>query len=178
MLQTLFQNVHKIESEIVCMKIYNAGPLFTEGEVRQRKYEGQLVRDLLKSKGISTEGFFNPIEAPFNDKANASPTSEDIYTGDTDRIMDADVIFFDISNEDSGTMVELGLALAKCELSNVVKPPKVYVVSSDIRFAGNIDQGHRAQIGHNQYVIGGVLKHGITIHNSFESLLEEFAETL
>ncbi len=160
------------------MKIYNAGPLFTEGEVRQRKYEGKLVRELLESKGLSTDGFFNPIEAPFNDKANASPTSEEIYTGDTNRIMEADVIFFDISNEDSGTMVELGIALAKHELSNITIPPKIYVVSSDIRFGGNIDQGHRSQIGHNQYVIGGILKHGITIHNSFENALEEFKQTL
>ncbi len=163
------------------MKIYNAGPLFTEGEVRQRKYEGQLVRDLLKSKGINTDGFFNPIEAPFNDKANAAPTSEDIYIADTDKIMEAEVIFFDISNEDSGTMVELGLALARSELSKNIKSlkaPKIYIVSSDIRFAGNIDQGYRAQVSHNQYVIGGILKNGITIHNSFENLLKEFSETL
>ncbi len=160
------------------MKIYNAGPLFTEGEVRQRKYEGQLVRELLKLKGINTDGFFNPIDAPFNDKANTAPTSEDIYIGDASRIMDADAIFFDISNEDSGTMVELGLVLAKYELKDLVTVPKVYIVSSDIRFAGGIDQGHRAQVSHNQFVIGGILKHGITIHNSFENLLNEFAQTL
>ncbi len=160
------------------MKIYNAGPLFTEGEVKQRKYEGKLVRELLKSKGLSSADFFNPIEAPFNDKANSTPTSEDIYTGDTDRIMEADVIFFDISNEDSGTMVELGLALAKYELSQFTNPPKVYIVSSDIRFGGNIDQGYRSQISHNQYVIGGILKHGIKIYSSFNELLTDFSQIL
>ncbi len=157
------------------INVYVAGPLFTEGEVKQRLHEGKLIKDELKKQGFELEGFFNPIEAPYNDKANASPTSEEIFTGDYDRIKEADVVFIDLSNEDSGTMVELGHILTLNKLDHDIK---LFAVSSDIRFGGEISQGHRSQIGHNQYVIGGILEGGNKIYPKFEDALKDFAKYL
>ncbi len=157
------------------LNIYIAGPLFTEGEVKQRLHEGKLIKEQLKKQGFELEGLFNPIEAPYNDKANSSPTSEEIFIGDYDRIKEADVVFIDISNEDSGTMVELGHILTLNKLDHDIK---LFAVSSDIRFNGEISQGHRAQIGHNQYVVGGILEGGNKIYPTFDEALKDFTKYL
>ena len=102
------------------MKVYLAGSLFNEAEVAQRLKEGQILRENVK--GID---LFNPIEQPFNENKQTLPTPIDIFDGDTNAVLAADVVLLDMTNEDPGVMVELGIAVANNK--------KIIAVNSDIR---------------------------------------------
>ena len=67
---------------------YIAGALFNEGEI----------------------DWYNPIEAPVNDKSKL-PSAKDIFSLDTDYVLKSDYILADLSREDLGVSMELGIAL-------------------------------------------------------------------
>lgn len=90
------------------MKLYLAGALFNEAEIAQRLKEGKL----LKEKFGERLSVFNPIEQPFNEDKQTLPTPEDIFNGDTRAVKNCDIFLADVTNEDSGVMVELGIAIA------------------------------------------------------------------
>ena len=90
------------------MKLYLAGALFNEAEVAQRLKEGRLLKEHFKNKLT----IYNPIEQPFNENKQSLPTPQDIFTGDTIAVKECDIFLADVTNEDSGVMVELGLAIA------------------------------------------------------------------
>ena len=153
---------------------YILGPLFSEADIAQRKYEGSVLNKEF-GKRVS---WYNPIEAPINDKSTL-PTAQDIFVGDTTEIGKADIIVADIANNDVGGAMELGIAFAMEYGSRVTKelfekqdkmirtrakeyfaasgfkPKMVYAVCSDIRLktAGSYD-GIYIPVGWNQYVIG------------------------
>lgn len=52
------------------MKLYLAGALFNEGEIRQRKFEGVELR-----KHFPELDIFNPIDMPFNTNKASLPTA-------------------------------------------------------------------------------------------------------
>lgn len=89
------------------VKVYLAGALFNEAEVSQRIKEGKLLRE-----NFSTLDIFNPIEQPFNENKQSLPTPQEIYEADAKAVKDCDIAIFDLTNEDAGVMVELGLAIA------------------------------------------------------------------
>ena len=95
-----------MESEEELMKVYVAGSLFNEAEVAQRKKEGQLLRERFPSLDI-----FNPIDQPFNENKASLPTPQEIYEADTKAVEECDVFIADLTNEDAGVMVELGIAI-------------------------------------------------------------------
>ena len=170
--------------------IYLAGSLFSEAEVNQRLVEGQTIRDTLGDKYT----LFNPIEAPINDKSKL-PTKESIFEGDTQQILKSDVIIADLSNNDPGVMMELGIAwglqyaadiLKYTDLSDFdrasfekvgVKHRDIYTVLSDIRIptAGEYD-GVEVPFGFNQYVLGGIYDMDGTIHNKFMEVINQLEE--
>lgn len=160
-------------------EVYIAGPLFTESDMTQRKYEGQNIRRVISTQHgwltneASKERVFNPIESPINFK-DMSPTAAMIFKADYDVIEVAKYFFFDISTLDVGTFVELGQAL---ELR--VKDPsiKIYPVMSDIRVpaAGNYE-GRHVPTGNNQYMVGALDFYGIRIYGCFSDALEAFTE--
>jgi nucleoside 2-deoxyribosyltransferase len=82
---------------------YLAGALFNEAEVNQRKLEGKKLREQ------TTINWYNPIEAPINDKATL-PTASDIFWGDTREVLKSDYVIADLTNNDVGTAYELGIA--------------------------------------------------------------------
>lgn len=146
------------------MKIYLAGALFNEGEVRQRKLEGELLR---KEFGDRIE-IFNPIEQPFNEDKQSLPTPLTIFEGDDKAVRWADVILADVTNEDAGVMCELGIAS--------VLGKKVVAVNSDIR----LQSANRYEIpsyGMNHFVLGLIEKHGVLVY-SFEMAMEEVKKLL
>ena len=100
-------------------KGYVAGPLFNEAEIGQRLKEGKMLKEL-----IPTVTFYNPIEAPVNDKSTL-PTAEDIFQMDTDYILDSDYILADLAHEDPGVTMELGIVygveFARKELLKVLE---------------------------------------------------------
>ena len=139
------------------MKVYLAGSLFNEAEVAQRLKEGQILRENVK--GID---LFNPIEQPFNENKQTLPTPIDIFDGDTNAVLAADVVLLDMTNEDPGVMVELGIAVANNK--------KIIAVNSDIRLksANKYDIPSYAM---NHYVLGAILKYGVLVH--FAEAVEE-----
>ena len=140
------------------MKVYLAGGLFNEAEVAQRLKEGKILRDRIK--GID---LFNPIEQPFNENKEKLPTPLDIFNGDTNAILNADVFLADITNDDPGVMVELGIALSNGK--------KIIAINSDIRLksASNYEIPTYAI---NHYVLGAILKYGVLVY-SFEEAVKE-----
>ena len=140
------------------MKVYLAGGLFNEAEVAQRLKEGKILRDRIK--GID---LFNPIEQPFNENKEKLPTPLDIFNGDTNAILNADVFLADITNDDSGVMVELGIALSNGK--------KIIAINSDIRLK-SASKYEIPTYAINHYVLGAILKYGVLVY-SFEEAVKE-----
>lgn len=140
------------------MKVYLAGGLFNEAEVAQRLKEGEILRDRIK--GID---LFNPIEQPFNENKEKLPTPLDIFNGDTNAILNADVFLADITNDDPGVMVELGIALSNGK--------KIIAINSDIRLK-SASKYEIPTYAINHYVLGAILKYGVLVY-SFEEAVKE-----
>ncbi len=140
------------------MKVYLAGGLFNEAEVAQRLKEGKILRNRIK--GID---LFNPIEQPFNENKEKLPTPLDIFNGDTNAILNADVFLADITNDDPGVMVELGIALSNGK--------KIIAINSDIRLK-SANKYEIPTYAINHYVLGAILKYGVLVY-SFEEAVKE-----
>lgn len=140
------------------MKVYLAGGLFNEAEVAQRLKEGKILRDRIK--GID---LFNPIEQPFNENKEKLPTPLDIFNGDTNAILNADVFLADITNDDPGVMVELGISLSNGK--------KIIAINSDIRLK-SASKYEIPTYAINHYVLGAILKYGVLVY-SFEEAVKE-----
>lgn len=141
------------------MKLYLAGALFNESEVNQRLKEGKLLREKFNSE----LAIFNPIEQPFNENKHSLPTPQDIFKGDTEAVKNCDIFLADITNEDSGVMVELGIALALNK--------KIIAVNSDIRLA-SANKYNIPSYAINHYVLGGILSSGVLVFSFAEALNE------
>lgn len=145
-----------------------AGPLFSEAEVNQRILEHNLIEEFVRKKGIDHE-VFSPINAPQNDKSKL-PTAEDIFLGDEKELMESKVIFADLSGEDAGVMMELGMVLHDEDV-------KIYPYLTDIRLgnAGEYDKQY-VPFGYNQFVIGALEHYGHKVYYSFKEALEAYEE--
>ena len=177
---------------------YLAGPLFNEAEVSQRLYEGKM----LKSKTGDMIDWFNPIEQPINDKEKL-PMATDIFMGDTRAVLAADYIVADITNNDVGVAMELGIAYTlqyvreqldimfasqnndfkeavNAELDRLgIKEKMIYAVNSDIRLAtASQYDGIHIPYGINQYMIGGIQSMKSVIYNKFDGALNGLVEHL
>lgn len=144
------------------MKVYLAGSLFNEAEVAQRKLEGNKMRELFPDFDI-----FNPIDQPFNEDKSSLPTSLEIYQADADAVRECDVFIADLTNEDAGVMVELGIAI---ETGTKI----IIGINSDIR----LKDANRYDVptyGMNHFVLGAILKHGYFVH-SFDEAMEKLKE--
>lgn len=150
------------------MNLYIVGPLFTEAEEKQRRYEGNVLRSTLQEHGVMAH-IDNPIEFPVNGAGNI--TAAEIYQADYQRLSDADVVFFDLSNEDSGSCVALGLIMEK-KLQG--KPIAVYPVIHDLRLSRNGMSGLESSCGFNSMMVGILKGNGIVIYDSFDAALIQF----
>lgn len=139
------------------MKLYLAGSLFNEAEVTQRIKEGALLRENFPMIEV-----FNPIEQPFNENKQTLPTPQNIFEGDTKAVLEADIFLADITNEDPGVMVELGIAI-----QNQTKI--IIAVNADIRLA-SANQYDIPSYAINHYVLGGILKHGYFVRSFQEAI--------
>ena len=146
------------------MKVYLAGSLFNEAEVAQRKLEGKLLRENFKDLDI-----FNPIDQPFNEDKSTLPTPIMIFDGDTNAVRDCDIFIADLTNEDAGVMVELGIAI---ECGNKI----IIGINSDIRLA-DASRYDIPTYGMNHYVLGGILKYGYFVR-SFDEAMEVLKKCL
>lgn len=143
--------------------VYVAGALFNEAEVKQRLKEGEILR-----KEIQGIKIFNPIEQPFNENKQTLPTPENIYEADSTAVKESKIVLLDLTNEDAGVMVELGLALAYNKI--------IIAVNSDIRLksANKYDIPSYAM---NHFVLGAIQKYG-KLFFSFEEAVKEIKREL
>jgi len=147
--------------------IYNAGPLFSEAEIKQRKSEGQALWAL---KGNHKDYIVaNPIDLPFDNTKVLS--SKDIFNEDAKHVDLANVFFFELASGDTGTMVELGMAIEKYRQG---KPIKIYPVFFDLRLPRNQASGIECPVGFNSYLVGSLTSNHILVYESFNSALEAF----
>ena len=147
--------------------VYNAGPLFTEADGEQRKKE-QTYFDSLE--GVSV---FNPLTSTLNAEANSAVA---IFEGDNQPIQAANVIFFDLANNDPGTLVELGMVIQRIEDGADID---VYPVISDFRVKGRAEYTcDYAPVGYNSFVIGALESNKIKIYTSFAAAFEVFVTSL
>nr|WP_276939555.1 nucleoside 2-deoxyribosyltransferase [Helcococcus sueciensis] len=146
------------------MKLYLAGSLFNEAEVQQRKLEGNLLRENFPNLDI-----FNPIDQPFNEDKQTLPTPIDIYNGDTKAVEECDIFIADLTNEDAGVMVELGIAL-------YTDTKLIIGINSDIRLQ-SANKYDVPTYGMNHYVLGAILKHGKFVR-SFNEAIDEIKKFL
>lgn len=148
--------------------IYNAGPLFTEADIKQRSYEGKLFRDTLASNNV--EHFVaNPIDLPFDNTKIL--TSKEIFLGDYEHVNKANVFFFELASGDPGTYVELGNAIEKLMSG---KELKMYPIFTDLRLQRNGASGVECPVGFNSYLVGCLTANDITIYRSFDEAFETF----
>ena len=139
------------------MKVYIAGALFNEAEKAQRIYEGKIMKEMFPHLDI-----FNPVEQPFNENKQTLPTPIEIYEADTKAVEQCDIFIADLTNEDAGVMVELGIAIK----SNT----KIIIgINSDIRLI-SANQYEIPTMGMNHYVLGAILKHGYFVHSFLEAM--------
>ena len=143
--------------------IYNAGPLFTEADQAQKRKEETCFDSI---KGIEV---FNPLTSPLNDGAKSAKM---IYEVDNTAIQKANVFFFDLANNDPGTLVELGMVMQKLEGGIKLD---VYPVISDFRVGSRNDyECEFPPVGYNSFVIGALESHDIKIYRSFKEAFEAF----
>lgn len=140
-------------------RLYLAGPLFNEAEVMQRKKEGELLK-----MNFPWLEVYNPINQPFNENKSSLPTPEEIFFNDTKEIVDADIFLADITNNDPGVMLELGIAIA-------IKTKYIICVNSDIRL-NDANKYDIPTYGINHYVLGGINNYGILVR-SFDEAIKE-----
>ena len=152
------------------LHVYNVGPLFTEAEKKQRQYEGRKISELLRNNFIDFE-LSNPIDMPTSNQRDV--TSSEIYQADYERLSKADVVFFDLSNEDSGSCVALGIIMEK-KLQG--KKISVYPIIHDIRLSRNGQSGLESSCGFNSMVVGILKGNGIAIYSSFEEAYMQFMQ--
>lgn len=144
-------------------KVYLAGSLFNEAEVAQRLKEGKLLRERIKDIDL-----FNPIEQPFNEDKQTLPTPQTIYINDRDAVKRSDIVIFDLTNEDPGVMVELGIAIETGK--------KIIGINSDIRLK-SANKYDIPTYGMNHFVLGAILEHGILVY-SFEEAISELEKMI
>jgi len=143
--------------------IYNAGPLFTEADGEQRKKEQTYFNSL---EGIKV---FNPLLSPFNEDANSAAA---IYEGDNAPIQESNVFFFDLANNDPGTLVELGMVIQMLEDGADIH---LYPIISDFRVNGRDEYNcEYSPVGYNSFLIGALESNGIKIYKSFKSAFQAF----
>ena len=84
------------------LKVYLAGPLFTQAEMEQRKYEAKMLREL---------GY--DVYSPLEQNADIGFHLDELYRRDIVAMTDCDISVLCLDNLDSGTCSELGWFVAK-----------------------------------------------------------------
>lgn len=172
--------------------IYIAGSLFTNKEIAQRIKDREVIEKAIGDKERAI--IFNPIEQPFNDKANNNPTASDIFWGDTKAILTSDVISIDGDDidRDSGVAFEAGMCFAinymldvigsmnpnmRKDIEKIIPYKKAYTVVSDIRQDGKGEEGLAKAWGHNLFTYGGLQELGKTFRN-IDEVAKEISKDL
>lgn len=139
---------------VIVRKVYLAGPLFTREEQYQRKFDVSYLRE-----HVEGYEFYSPIEVELSfdnpDITDAEDTHDFYYNKDMEAINDADLAIVDLSNDDNGTLVELGL------LKGLGKP--YIIINSDFRLCESNNM-------HRNSFVRGIEKEAMFISNNIEDV--------
>ena len=92
-----------------------------------------------------------------------------LQNGDTKAVEECDIFIADLTNEDAGVMVELGIAL-------YTNTKLIIGINSDIRLQ-SANKYDVPTYGMNHYVLGAILKHGKFVR-SFNEAIDEIKKFL
>lgn len=151
------------------IKCYIGGGMFSDSEINKRKLEERQLR-----VSGSNLDIYNPITAPFNDKATTQPTAKEIFWGDTNQIIESKYITADIEmNTDDGLCYEMGVCsginiildmlkdgMTSQEILDKVPYKTILAHCSDIRLDSKGYEEFDMPFGFNQYNKGGIDSHG------------------
>ena len=150
--------------------IYNAGPLFSEADIKQRKYEGEMFKKL---DVIGHYFIANPIDLPLDNSTTL--TSIEIFNEDVKHVDLANVFFFELATGDTGTMVEFGMAIEKYRRNQDIR---IYPIFSDLRLSRNHASNIECPVGFNSFVVGALTAHQIHVYDSFDRAYMAFKNDL
>lgn len=162
------------------VKCYIGGGMFSDAEIDKRKDEEKQLQ--INNPNLE---IYNPITAPFNDKANNKPTAKDIFWGDTNQIIESKYLTADIEmNTDDGLCYEMGVCsginivldmlkegMTPQEILDKVPYKTILAYCSDIRLDSKGYEGFDMPFGINQYNKGGIDSHG-KMFRHFEDINE------
>ncbi len=173
-------------------KVYIAGSLFKQGDIKQRLYEEQYIL----RKSHRSWSIYNPINAPINNKSTL-PSAQDIFLADFKQILNSDTILAALDDIDPGLYTELGICyginymleqiktlahkykITERHIKNFLKqfkPKTIYAHLSDIRIpTAHEYKGLHIPYGYNQFVIGLIEKNG-KIYHSVEDAIDEMID--
>lgn len=152
------------------MLIYNGGDMLSLANQAKHAEENRQLRDL---------GFqvYSPQDdKAINDKANQTVESnnslaEKIFDRDTRGMEQADIIIFEVSNNNVGTTTEIG----QWAMQERIKPTgkRYYFHSYDIRRTNIPEVGDRRSWSINQYLYGAILSLNSSGIMSWEDIIKE-----
>lgn len=156
------------------ISIYNAGEIFSEGQIFWRKHQGRVLRERF---GDAID-LYNPIDAPFNeDKDAAVPTPQAIYEGDFLKLQVSDVLLFDYSEtDDPGVSCEIGIMaqrVRQARENGESLPLIIGILSDSRRGTANAYPNYPAPpVGVNHMVLGLNLSEGSIVVHSFAEAMD------
>lgn len=161
--------------------IYVGGAMLDKGSQYMRQQEKEQVEAL----GFLTHAPQDDKE--INDKSNQSVEdnnnlAERIFDKDTKAMINADILIFEVSNNNVGTTAEIGQwamihRLAKDgiggdEIKKLAQKP-IFFHSTDVRDTDIPEAGYRRSHSYNQYLIGSVYECNPKGVQMWENILEE-----
>lgn len=164
------------------LTIYNGGDMLSQATQAMKAKENQQLRDL---------GFkvWSPQEdAEINDKQNQTEESnnglaEKIFEHDTLGMEQADIIIFEVSNNNVGTTAEVGQMAQLNRINNSGNDrikrfsyhdgKRFFFQSYDIRRTTIPEKGDRRSWGINQYLYGAILSLNPKGIQTWDEIIEE-----
>lgn len=136
------------------MLIYNGGDMLSLANQHMHNRENQQLRDL------GYQVYSPQDDKTINDKQNQSVGSnnslaEKIFDRDTQGMQKADIIIFEVSNDNVGTTCEIGQWVQQECIQPTSK--KYYFHSYDVRRTNIPEIGDRRSWSINQYLYGAIL---------------------
>ncbi|WP_051418475.1 hypothetical protein [Mesoplasma seiffertii] len=128
-------------------QIYNAGSMFNEAQVNQRKLEGKNLRQAFPNFTIS-----NPID--FDTNLGNCPTPLEIWDADYKCVRDSQYIIFELDSLDHGMIMEFALAIEQAKTTQLDKV--LIPVISDFRYHQKSSTKQLNEFSINHFVFGAI----------------------
>ncbi|WP_051350848.1 hypothetical protein [[Acholeplasma] multilocale] len=137
-------------------QIYNAGSMFNEAQVNQRKIEGVNMRGELTDFIIK-----NPID--FDTNQSVTPTPLQIWATDYQAVTESEYVICELDSLDHGMIMEFAIAIEQAKTTQLNK--FVIAVVSDFRYYQKGSTTQMAEIAINHFVYGALFDEQLVADN-------------